>query len=213
MRISILAGMIGAAALVGGVGFYCAPRATKAAEPVQRSEVNHQEALQAQIEAVTAEVQRLKQMQPQVSTQQRAVPTSSPSSAEASATRVDPSSTLDPEQQQRLVEEQTQKRFALLARGIETEASDPEWSQSAQQSLLGAYQGGEFDGAKFDVTCRTTFCRLKADLSGAGQPMVAARMLSLRSPWPAPSLFKIDTVKNQVEYYVAREDYELPREN
>lgn len=183
--------------------------------PTQRKVVEHsdtapgrEEKLQAQILTLAAEVRQLKEatrLQP--TDHSPVLPTAQPATSSVELAEI------EPEEQQRLVEEHTKQRFDALARGIESEPRDAQWSLAAQQALADAYQGGEFEGTKLKATCKATFCRLDVDVSGAKQPLVVAKMLPLRGPWPAQSMFRIDTETNRIEYYIAREDHELPRVN
>ena len=117
----------------------------------------------------------------------------------------------DPERQK--IDELYQRNFENLNRAITSEPKDPAWAPKAQDALLSAYQQKDFTGAKIQTTCKSTFCQVKFDLSETSNPALVSRQFQTQGPWPGPTMIKFDMRTNQGEYYIAREEFELPMIN
>jgi hypothetical protein len=118
---------------------------------------------------------------------------------------------IDPERQK--IDELYQRNFENLNRAISSEPKDPAWAPKAQDVLFSAYQQKDFTGAKIQTTCKSTFCQVKFDLSETSNPALVSRQFQAQGPWPGPTMIKFDMRTNQGEYYIAREEFELPMIN
>lgn len=119
---------------------------------------------------------------------------------------------LTPEQMQQRVDDMLESHVALIEETLQTEAPDPQWSGTAQQSLHEAFHSANIHGVTLeDAVCQTTLCRLKFNFDAQTSSDEGFRALQDAVPWEAAGFSRIDDETGEIEVYLAREGHDLPK--
>lgn len=205
---------VGGVVLLGGAVLFVAlgkqsgsqprPEVPAAAQPVAqgparatRNDSVRDAMLEAKVAALGSEVKALRESAAEAKPEPSAAP--SPEESE-----------LDDETQAAAMAERMRKQTSLLDKTLAEEPADAEWSNSAQQTVLTAYSGSEFEGAKVGAVCKSSMCKIEVDLSESKEPDATLRMLALRAPWQGVGFTRFNTETRRADYYLAREQFDLP---
>ena len=107
---------------------------------------------------------------------------------------------------------ETNELTNLMEKTLQEKEFDPVWSKHAKQSVYDAFSTDELEGVNLnDADCGSTLCKLSLSLEGTKESGEVYRDIIDRAPWPGQSYVKIDEESGEVEFYLAKEGYELPK--
>lgn len=117
-----------------------------------------------------------------------------------------------PEEAEQRVREQGDARVVLLEDTMLAEEPDPQWAETAKQSLYDAFKEVEADGFVFqNADCKRTMCRLSLFFDKDVDAGKAFRKMKTAMPWEGAGFARINDETGEVEVYLAREGHELPQ--
>ena len=136
-------------------------------------------------------------------------PPDGPDSASSSETGAHDS--LDPEMEEQKSLEAMQAQVQVLDETWRGEEPDPQWASQATAALNEAYSAEELAGIDAQADCRWSLCRVDLTFTSSDVTGHALTLLSLWTPWKGRGFIHMDTKDNRGVFYVARENFELPR--
>jgi hypothetical protein len=118
-----------------------------------------------------------------------------------------------PEEEVKRADAQVQAQVDLIEDTLFAEASDPTWTDAAEQSLQDVFQLEEGTGFHLVHTeCRTTLCRLELSLDGSLSPEESFHHLVHLMPWPGQSFVHFEDGESATAVvYLTREGHALPQ--
>jgi hypothetical protein len=119
---------------------------------------------------------------------------------------------LTPEEEQQRIDDRVKAQVALIEQTMLEEGPDPQWTATAQQSLYEAFQNVDLQDMYLEeAECTATLCRLKLTFDESADPGEAFRKMTNAIPWEGAGFSRIDDETGEVEVYVARQGYSLPK--
>jgi hypothetical protein len=174
----------------------------------------------AKAEQLRAQVLQLKEptTPPPVPTREPRLKESSSSTAVSSPSTEETSPAAPPTPKPELTREERQyreqvlhdERAALYQKSHSEERLDPEWGSRAADIIRETLSGSEFDEVDVSADCRATMCRVDLAYSDAEIGRAAVTKLRHSRSWSGQRVTTVDTERNTVVSYVAREGFTLP---